>query len=54
MTRKIPREEAEIRKVREFVNHDDLEYGDRPVANAASELIRKPDRILVGIHCQML
>ena len=41
-------EEAANRKVREFVNHDDLEYSDRPVANAASELIMKPDRILVG------
>ena len=41
-------EEAKNRKVSEFVNHDDSEYGDRPVANAASELIRKPDRILVG------
>ena len=40
-------EDAENRKVREFVNHDDLEYGDRPVADAASKLIMKPDGILV-------
>ena len=40
-------EDAENRKVREFVNHDDLEYGDRPVADAASELAMKPDGILV-------
>ena len=40
-------EDAENRKVREFVDHDDLEYGDRPVADAASELMIRPDEILV-------
>ena len=31
----------------ELNDHDDLEYGDRPVADVASELIIRPDEILV-------
>ena len=31
----------------ELNDHDDLEYGDRPVADAASELMIRPDEILV-------
>ena len=40
-------EDAENRKVRKFVNHVDLECGDRPVADAASKLIMMHDGILM-------